>query len=107
MEGDPKFVASQQIPYVPFERWAEMIGLRGIKVDDPSQIDSAWEEAFSSDRPVIINAITDPEEPPLPPHVTLKQAKSMAESVLKGDPAGMRDMVTAVREKVDEFIPGR
>ena len=107
MEGDPRFEASQSIPYVPFEQWADMIGLRGIKIDDPAQIDAAWEQAFTSDRPVIINAITDPEEPPLPPHVTLQQAKSMTESVLKGDPAGVRDMVTAVREKVEEFIPGR
>jgi pyruvate dehydrogenase (quinone) len=106
MEGDPKFEASQDIPYVPFEQWAEMIGLRGIKVDSPSQIDSAWEQAFSADRPVIINAITDPEEPPLPPHVTVQQAKAMTESVLKGDPAGFRDVVTAMREKVEEFVPG-
>ncbi|MBV8302127.1 MAG: thiamine pyrophosphate-requiring protein [Candidatus Dormibacteraeota bacterium] len=107
MAGDPKFEASQVIPYVPFEQWAEMIGLRGIKVDSPEQVDSAWEQAFSADRPVIINAITDPEEPPLPPHVTVEQAKSMSESVLKGDPAGLRDMVTAMREKVQEFVPGR
>ena len=106
MEGDPKFEASQEIPYVPFEQWADMIGLRGIKVDDPSQIDAAWAQAFTADRPVIVNAITDPEEPPLPPHVTVKQAKAMTEAVLKGDPAGVRDMVTAMREKVEEFVPG-
>jgi pyruvate dehydrogenase (quinone) len=106
MEGDPKFEGSQDIPYVPFEQWAEMIGLRGIKVETPEQIDAAWEQAFTSDRPVIINAITDPEEPPLPPHITVEQAKSMTESVLKGDPAGLRDMVTAMREKVEEFVPG-
>jgi pyruvate dehydrogenase (quinone) len=107
MEGDPKFEASQAIPYVPFEQWAEMIGLRGIKVDKPEQIDAAWEQALTADRPVIINAITDPEEPPLPPHITVEQAKAMSEAVLKGDPAGVRDMVTAMREKVQEFVPGR
>jgi pyruvate dehydrogenase (quinone) len=107
MEGDPKFEASQDIPYVAFDQWAEMIGLRGIRLDSPDAIDRAWEDALSADRPVVINAITDPEEPPLPPHITLEQAKGFSESVLKGDPHGIRDMVTAFREKVDEFVPGR
>jgi pyruvate dehydrogenase (quinone) len=107
LEGDPKFVASQDIPYVSFEQWAEMIGLKGIKVDSVEQIDRAWSEALSADRPTVINAITDPEEPPLPPHITVEQAKGFTEAVLKGDPHGLRDMVTAVREKVDEFVPHR
>jgi pyruvate dehydrogenase (quinone) len=107
MEGDPKFEASQDIPYVGFDAWADMIGLQGIKVERPEQIDRAWQQALAADRPVIINAITDPEEPPLPPHITLEQAKGFTEAVLKGDPHGIRDMVTAVREKVDEFVPRR
>jgi pyruvate dehydrogenase (quinone) len=104
MEGDPRFAASQDIPYVPFEQWAELIGLRGIKVDTPDAIDRAWEQALSADRPVIINAITDPEEPPLPPHITLSQAKGFTESVLKGDPAGFRDVVNSMKSKVDELV---
>ena len=107
MAGDPKFEASQVIPYVPFEQWAEMIGLTGIKVDRVDQVDSAWRRALQADRPVIINALTDPEEPPLPPHITVEQAKGFAESVVKGDPHGVRDAVTAMREKLGEFVPGR
>jgi pyruvate dehydrogenase (quinone) len=106
-EGDPKFEASQVIPYVPFEKWAEMIGLVGIKVDHVDQVDAAWQRALSADRPVIINAITDPEEPPLPPHITFEQAKKFGETILKGDPQGLRAAVTAAREKLDEFVPGR
>ncbi|MFN2581296.1 MAG: thiamine pyrophosphate-requiring protein [Candidatus Dormibacteria bacterium] len=106
MNGDPKFEASQVIPYVPFEQWAEMIGLRGIKVDRPEQIDAAWRDALNADRPVIINAITDPEEPPLPPHITFEQMKGFTSAVAKGDPAGMRDLVGAARSKIDEFLPG-
>ncbi len=107
MEGDPKFAASQTIPYVPFDQWAQMIGLEGIKVDRTDQVEAAWRKALSADRPVIINAITDPEEPPLPPHITVEQAKKFTSSVAKGDPSGMRDAVTAFREKIDEFVPGR
>ena len=106
MAGDPKFEASQVIPYVPFEQWAQMIGILGIKVDRVDQIERAWQQALSADRPVIINALTDPEEPPLPPHITVEQAKKFTESIVKGDPSGIRDAVTAIREKVDEFVPG-
>ncbi|MBV9100979.1 MAG: thiamine pyrophosphate-requiring protein [Candidatus Dormibacteraeota bacterium] len=107
MEGDPKFEASQAIPYVAFDQWAEMIGLTGIKVDRVEQVESAWRTALQADRPVIINALTDPEEPPLPPHITVEQAKKFTESIVKGDPHGIRDAVTAMREKLDEFVPGR
>jgi pyruvate dehydrogenase (quinone) len=107
MAGDPKFEASQDIPDVPFDRYAELIGLRGIRVDAPQQIESAWRDALAADRPVVINAYTDPNEPPLPPHITLKEAKMFAESVLKGDPERVPAVVNAVREKVDEFLPGR
>ena len=45
MEGDPKFNASQPIPDVPYHRFAESIGLRGIYLDSPDRLGSAWDEA--------------------------------------------------------------
>jgi pyruvate dehydrogenase (quinone) len=107
MEGDPRFEASQDIPYVPFHEYAALIGLKGIRIDRSDQIEGAWREAFAADRPAIIDAMTDPNEPPLPPHVTFEQAKGFAES-LAGDPAaGLPGAVEAVREKAREFVPGR
>jgi pyruvate dehydrogenase (quinone) len=105
--GDPKFQASQDIPRVDFAKFAVDQGLGGIRLDDASKIDDAWREALSADRPVVIDAITDPEEPPLPPHIKLEQAKMMAESMLKGDPARVPAMIQSAREKIDEFLPGR
>ena len=75
MEGDPKFNASQQIPDVPYHRFAESIGLRGIYVDSPDRLGSAWDEALAADRPVVLEVKTDPNVSPLPPHITLDQAK--------------------------------
>ena len=77
MEGDPRYEASQQLPDFPYARYAELIGLRGIRVDDPDQVADAWEQALTADRPVVLEAITDPEVPPLPPHITLEQAKAL------------------------------
>src|SRR5205085_1692964 len=69
MEGDPRVDISQDIPDFPYARYAELCGLRGIRVDDPSSIGSAWDEALASDRPVVLEAVTDPDVPPLPPHI--------------------------------------
>ena len=61
MEGDPKFNATQQIPDVPYHRFAELIGLRGIFVDTPQRLGSAWDEALASDRPVVLEVKDRPE----------------------------------------------
>ena len=60
MEGDPKFVASQQIPNVPYYRFATLLGLKGIYVDDPEQLGAAWDEALAADRPVVLEVKSDP-----------------------------------------------
>ncbi|MGZ8196607.1 MAG: thiamine pyrophosphate-requiring protein, partial [Methylosarcina sp.] len=86
MEGDPKFNASQDLPDFPYARLAELIGLQGIRVDQPEQLADAWERALSADRPVVLEAFTDPDVPPLPPHITFKQAKAYASAILQGDP---------------------
>ncbi len=107
MEGDPEFEASQQIPYVDYAAWAQLIGLHGIKVSKASEIEGAWREALSADRPVIISALTDPNEAPLPPHITLEQAHKFAKSILADPQSGLPGAVESVREKVHEFLPGR
>jgi pyruvate dehydrogenase (quinone) len=107
MSGDPKFSASQDLPDVPYARWAELLGLRGIRTEDPDQVGAAWEEALSSDRPVVLEVVTDPEVPPLPPHITLEQAKAFASAVRKGDPAARRFIGQSLRQKLAEALPGR
>ncbi len=107
MEGDPKFDASQEIPYVPYHAFADLIGLKGIRVDRADQIEAAWREAFAADRPVVIDAMTDPEEPPIPPHVTFAQMKAMTKAFAGAPKEGLPGAVEAVREFAEEFVPGR
>ncbi|MGA9521328.1 MAG: thiamine pyrophosphate-requiring protein [Myxococcaceae bacterium] len=106
MEGNPKYEASQDIPDFPYAQYAESLGLRGIRVDRPEDIRPAWQQAFSSDRPVVLEAYTDPDVPPLPPHISFDQAKAFLSSVMKGDVnAGgfirqsFKEMVETVRPK--------
>ena len=107
LEGDPRFDASQDIPDFPYARYAELIGLKGIRIDDPDDIGSAWDEALGADRPVVLEAITDPATPPLPPHITFEQAKHFAQSVLHGDSQRGGVVKQSVKQMVDELIPGR
>ncbi|EEE07185.1 thiamine pyrophosphate-requiring protein [Burkholderia multivorans] len=106
MEGDPKFDASQQIPNVPYSRFATLLGLKGIYVDDPAQLGAAWDEALASDRPVVLEVKSDPEVPPLPPHVTLQQAKHFAETLLKGDSREHNVIVETARQVLSAVFPG-
>ncbi|HEF4732567.1 thiamine pyrophosphate-requiring protein [Burkholderia multivorans] len=106
MEGDPKFDASQQIPNVPYSRFATLLGLKGIYVDDPAQLGAAWDEALASDRPVVLEVKSDPEVPPLPPHVTLQQAKHFAETLLKGDSREHNVIVETARQVLSAVLPG-
>jgi len=107
MEGDPKFEVSQDIPDFPYARYAELIGLRGIRVDDPEQVGGAWDEALASDRPVVLEALTDPEVPPLPPHITFDQAVGFARALAHGDPS-RREMITqSLRQAAHGLVPGR
>ncbi len=86
MSGNPKIPETQEIPDFGYAAYAESIGLRGIRVDKPEEVASAWTTALSSDRPVVLEAIVDPEVPPLPPHITLEQARTFARTLWKGDP---------------------
>jgi len=106
MEGDPKFDASQQIPMVPYHQFAELIGLKGIYVDNPDALGPAWDEALAADRPVVLNVRTDPEVPPLPPHITLDQAKKFTSALAKGDPDEANVIVGAARQLVGALLPG-
>jgi pyruvate dehydrogenase (quinone) len=85
MEGDPKFSASQDVPNFPYASYAELIGLRGLRVDHPEKIGAAWDYAINADRPVVLEVITDPDVPPLPPHITFKQARAYTSAILHGD----------------------
>jgi pyruvate dehydrogenase (quinone) len=107
MEGDPKNPMTQRIPEVHYADYAKLIGLEGIRVESPDRIEAAWDEAFASDRPFVIDAVTDPEVPPLPPHITIEQAKHFM-TALRGGDTGSRAMITeSFKQKVLEFLPGR
>lgn len=106
MNGNPKYNASQVVPNFSFAKYAEMLGLKGIFVDKPDQVGPAWDAAFSADRPTVLEIVTDPEVPTLPPHITFKQAMHFSQSLFKdSDAKGM--FIGAFKEALDSFLPGK
>jgi pyruvate dehydrogenase (quinone) len=76
-EGEPRFATSQDLPDVPYARYAELLGLQGLRVTDPGEVAQAWDAAVAADRPVLIEAMTDPAIPLLPPGRPYEQVKAM------------------------------
>ncbi len=97
MAGDPKFNTSQVVPDFSYAGYAELIGLKGVLMERPDDIVPGWEEALAAKRPVVVEAITDPEVPPLPPHIKLEQATKYAQAIFKGDPHGWRAVKQSVK----------
>ena len=105
MNGNPRYDASQDIPDVRYSKFAEMIGLKGIFVDNPDDLATAWKQALGADGPVVLEVKTDPEIAPLPPHITFKEAKKFMLSMAKDEDAGhvirdtARQVINAVLHK--------
>ncbi len=104
LSGDPKFEASQDIPSVSYADFARSIGLEGIRVDSDRAVGKAWDEALGADRPVVLDVLSDPNIPPIPPHVNFKEAKAMASSLLRGDPDAAEVVRKLFRGKMREYV---
>jgi pyruvate dehydrogenase (quinone) len=103
MSGDPKLDASQILPDFNFARYAEVVGIKGIRVERPEDVGPAWDEALAHPGPVLYEAITDPEVPPLPPHIRFEQAQKLAKA-LPGDPHAGRIIKQSFKGKLEEFV---
>jgi pyruvate dehydrogenase (quinone) len=85
--GDPRWDTAQKVESMDYAAYAEVLGLRGIKVDRPEQVADAWDAAFAADRPVVLDVYTDANVPPLPAHISFDEAKGFLATLVKGDPA--------------------
>jgi len=106
MEGNPKFEATQRLPDVPYHKFAELIGLKGLFCDDPNRIAATWEEALASPTPVVVEMKTDPDVPPLPPHISLEQMKKFTDMLAKGDPDERSVIRDTARQVLAHVLPG-
>jgi pyruvate dehydrogenase (quinone) len=106
LAGDPEFTPAQRVEPFPYAEYAQLLGFKGIRVERPEQIAEAWREAFAADRPVLIEFITDPDVPPLPPHITLKQARAYLGALASHDPDAPGVIRQSLREIFASVLPG-
>jgi pyruvate dehydrogenase (quinone) len=107
MEGSPKFAASQSLPDVDFAAFARSLGLSGVNIDDPDAIGPAWDAAFAAGHPTVLDIRCDPDVPPIPPHATFAQVKSVAGAVLHGDEDTWGFVKQGIKQKAQQYLPGR
>ncbi|KAK54798.1 thiamine pyrophosphate-requiring protein [Bordetella bronchiseptica] len=87
MGGDPRFEDSQRLPPFAYADYARMLGLHGLRVERAQDLGAAWGEALTAGRPAVLEVMTDPEMPPLPPHIPARQVRAYVQA-LRADPAG-------------------
>ncbi|MDH6547653.1 pyruvate dehydrogenase (quinone) [Streptomyces sp. SAI-117] len=107
MEGAPSFLPSQQLPDVQYAAFARSLGLTGIRVEKPEDVEAAWRAGLQADGPAVLEFLTDPAVPPIPPHATWEQMEATAAAILKGDADRGSMVKQGFKAKVQEFLPGR
>ncbi|GCE06033.1 thiamine pyrophosphate-requiring protein [Dictyobacter aurantiacus] len=105
--GNAKLESTQDLPDFPYASYADSIGLKGIRVDRPEDVASAWDAALSADRPVIFEAYTSANVATLPPHITFEQAKNYTSALLKGDPEEGGIIKESIKGVVEGIMPHR
>ncbi len=106
MSGSPQFAPSQSLPDVSYAAFARSLGMTGIRVEKPGDVQSAWREALASEGPAVVEFMTDPSVPPIPPHADWDQIEATAASILRGDSDRKAMVKQGIKAKVQEFLPG-
>jgi pyruvate dehydrogenase (quinone) len=100
--GNPEYACDLQP--IDFALFARACGVKGLTVDHPSQCGAVMDEALNTPGPVIVEAVVDPFEPPMPPKVTVEQAAHFAEALAKGEPQRGKLALTVISDRVRQLI---
>ncbi len=104
MSGDPEFTGSQDLMDFHYARYAELLGLKGIKVDKVEQIGPAWDAALAADRPTLVEAVVDPTVPLLPPHISAEEMLKFSKAMLQGDAKELGIIRQTFKDLVQEVL---
>jgi pyruvate dehydrogenase (quinone) len=105
--GDRKFETSQNVPEFDYAQYAQSLGLHGVRVESADQIGVAWDQVLSADRPAVLDAVVDPEVPPLPPHISFEQAVAFWKAAYKGDPNRWQMIKQSMKDMAAGWLPKR
>src|SRR4029077_16163515 len=98
--GNPEYGCDLQP--IDFAAFARACGATGLTLEDPKECGRMMDQALTTPGPVLVEAVIDPYEPPMPPKATLKQTSRLAEALLRGEPNRAKIVTTILKDKVRE-----
>jgi pyruvate dehydrogenase (quinone) len=101
-EGNPEYGVDLQP--IDFAAYAQAVGIPGYTLDDPSKTDEVYRAAFGQQGPALVQAVVDPNEPPLPGHATLDQAWHFAKAMVRGEKYNLEIIKTVLEDKIREVV---
>ncbi len=102
LEGNPQY--GVQLQPIDFAAVGLACGIAGFSVDDPAEVPDVLQQAFSHPGPAIVQAVVDPNEPPLPGKITTDQAWHFAKALARGEKDRFDIIKTVIEDKVREVI---
>jgi pyruvate dehydrogenase (quinone) len=102
MEANPQF--GVELQPIDFAKFAEAVGCPGFTIEDPEKCDDTLRQAFAVKGPAVVQAVVDPHEPPMPGHVTMKQAFHFAKSLIRGEKFSKKIIETVLENKIKEVV---
>jgi pyruvate dehydrogenase (quinone) len=100
--GNPEYGC--ELNPIDFVAFAQACGGTGIRIEEPKECGRLVEKALHTKGPVLIEAVVDPHEPPMPPKVTIEQAEKLAEALARGTPNRKEIVLTIASDKVREMV---
>src|SRR5581483_10837493 len=102
--GNPSF--GVELPDVDIAGMAKALGVQGFRATSPREVGAVLDEALAADGPALVEWVVDPNEPPMPPRITLGQATSLAKALARGEPNRKRIALTLFRDTMDDMFSG-
>lgn len=100
--GNPEYGCELQP--IDFASFARACGGTGFSVADPAECGATLDAALSHPGPVVVEAVVDPYEPPMPAKITRDQAAKFAKSLIRGEPNREKIALTVLSDKIRELI---
>ncbi|MDR3607167.1 MAG: thiamine pyrophosphate-binding protein [Oligoflexia bacterium] len=100
--GNPEYACD--LSPIDFTLFAQACGGKGFRIEDPKQCGGTLEEALNTPGPVLIEAVVDPLEAPMPARVTSEQALKFGRALARGEPAALKIARTIGKDQAREMI---
>jgi len=102
LEGNPQF--GVELQPIDFEAYARACGAGGFTIERPQDAEATLAAALAYPGPAVVQAVVDPDEPPVPGKVTTKQAMNLAKALARGEKDRWRIVRTVAKDKVREVV---